>query len=164
MSETPVPDALPAPGLTVTLDELRALGPTPLGTGEWFAIDQPRVDTFADATDDHQWIHVDPQRAAAGPFGQTIAHGYLTLSLIPCLLDGLLRITDQVRGTNYGIDRARFTSVVPVGAQVRMTAGLLEIKDRPDGGVQYKVGIELNVRDQERPALVAEILLLAYNS
>jgi len=151
-------------GLKVTFDELRSLRETALGTSGWVLVDQSRVDRFADATEDHQWIHVDPQRAAEGPFGTTIAHGYLTLSLVPRLLEDLLCITDLVRGTNYGVDRARFTSPVPVGSKVRMTGRLLEVRTRTDGGLQYKVGVELHVRDQERPALVAEVVYLAYNS
>jgi acyl dehydratase len=147
----------------VTVEELRGLGETPLGESDWLVIDQDRVNGFADVTEDHQWIHVDQERAAQGPFGTTIAHGYLTLSLIPRLLEELLVVTDQVRGTNYGIDRARFTSPVPVGSRVRMSGRLVEVRPRADGGVQYKVGVELQVDGQERPALVAEILLLAYD-
>lgn len=156
-----------APGTTtleVTLAELRELGETDLGSSRWFALEQPRVDLFADATDDHQWIHVDPERAAAGPFGRTIVHGYLTLSLVPRLLEDLLRVTDQVRGTNYGIDRARFTSPVPVGSEVALSGRLLEVRSRPDGGLYYRVGVELRVRDSDRPALVAKCSYLAYDS
>lgn len=151
-------------GLAVTFDELKGMGPTPLATSDWLVVDQERVDRFADATEDHQWIHVDPARAAEGPFGTTIAHGYLTLSLVPRLLEDLLRVTDQVRGTNYGIDRARFPSPVPVGSAVRLGGELLEVRTRGDGGLQYKVRVELQVRDQERPALVAEVIYLAYDS
>lgn len=147
----------------VTFEELRSLGETPLGESDWLLVDQERVNGFADVTEDHQWIHVDPQRAAAGPFGTTIAHGYLTLSLIPRLLEGLLVVTDQVRGTNYGIDRARFTAPVPVGSRVRLSGRLAEVQQRADGGLQYKVGVELQVEGQDRPALVAEIIYLAYD-
>lgn len=147
----------------VTFDELRELGQTDLGESGWLVIDQDRVNGFADVTEDHQWIHVDPARAADGPFGTTIAHGYLTLSLVPCLLEEVIVVTDQVRGTNYGIDRARFTSPVPVGSRVRLAGRLLEVRPRPDGGLQYKLGVELEVDGQDRPALVAEIILLAYD-
>jgi acyl dehydratase len=147
----------------VTLAELRDLGETPLGESDWLVVDQDRVNGFADVTEDHQWIHVDPERAAQGPFGTTIAHGYLTLSLVPRLLEDLLVVTDQVRGTNYGIDRARFTSPVPVGSRVRLGGRLLEVRSRPDGGLQYKVGVELQVDGQDRPALVAETIYLAYD-
>ena len=150
-------------GLAVPFDELKGMGPTPLATSDWLVVDQERITRFADATEDHQWIHVDPARAAEGPFGTTIAHGYLTLSLVPRLLEDLLQVTDQVRGTNYGVDRARFTSPVPVGSAVRMSGELLEVRTRSDGGLQYKVRVELQVRDQERPALVAEVIYLAYD-
>ena len=148
----------------VTLSALRGMGETDLGSSEPLLIDQDRINGFADATDDHQWIHVDPDRAAAGPFGATIAHGYLTLSLVPRLLTDLLLVTDQVRGANYGIDRARFPSVVPVGARVRMTGRLLAVTDRDDGGVRYKVGVDVRVVGSDRPSLVAELLFLAYDS
>jgi len=146
----------------VTVAELTTMGRTPLGTSGWVLLDQERIDRFADATEDHQWIHVDPERAAGGPFGGTIAHGYLTLSLVPRLLEDLLEVSDQVRGTNYGVDRARFTSPVPVGSEVQMSGELVQARTRPDGGVQYAVHVELRVRDAERPALVAEIIYLAY--
>ena len=149
--------------VTVTFEQLKGMGPTQLGTSDWLVMDQERVNRFADATEDHQWIHVDPQRAADGPFGRTIAHGYLTLSLVPRLLEDLLTVTDQVRGTNYGVDRARFTSPVPVGAEVRMSAELVEVNPRSDGGLQYKVRVQMQVRDQERPALVAEVIYLCYD-
>jgi acyl dehydratase len=147
----------------VTVEELRGLGETPLGESDWLIIDQDRVNGFADVTEDHQWIHVDQELAAQGPFGTTIAHGYLTLSLIPRLLEELIVVTDQVRGANYGIDRARFTSPVPVGSRVRMSGRLIEVRHRSDGGVQWKVGVELQVDGQDRPALVAETIYLAYD-
>ncbi len=147
----------------VTLEELSRLGETSLGESDWLLVDQNRVNGFADVTEDHQWIHVDRERAAQGPFGTTIAHGYLTLSLIPRLLEQLLVVTDQVRGTNYGIDRARFTSPVPVGSRVRLSGRLVEVRPRADGGLQYKVGVQLQVEGQERPALVAETIYLAYD-
>lgn len=148
----------------VTVQELADLGETDLGVSPWMTIEQPRVDQFAEATNDHQWIHVDPRRAAEGPFGTTIAHGYLTVSLIPYLLDQLLTITDQVRGANYGIDRARFTSPVPVGARVRLKARLLTVAPRQDSGLQFKVGVEIHIEGQERPALVGDFLYLTYGA
>lgn len=150
------------PNRTVTVQELAELGETDLGLSPWMTVEQPRIDQFADATNDHQWIHVDPQRAAEGPFGTTIAHGYLTLSLIPYLLDQLLSISDQVRGANYGVDRARFTSPVPVGARIRMKGRLLTVTPRQDGGLQFKVGVEIQIEGQDRPALVGEFLYLTY--
>lgn len=150
------------PNIELTVDELLRGGPRELGTSDWLAIDQSRIDVFADATDDHQWIHVDPDKAAQGPFGATIAHGYLTLSLVPRLLDNLMTITDQQRGTNYGVERARFTSPVPVGSELRMHGRLTSVKKRDDGGVQFNLAFEVEIRDQERPALVGEVILLTY--
>lgn len=152
------------PNLTVTVDELQRLGETDLGWSRWLPVEQPRVDLFADATEDHQWIHVDPERGAQGPFGATIAHGYLTLSLIPYLLEDLLTVSDQVRGANYGIDRARFTSPVRVGSRVRMKGRLLSVQERADGGLQYKVGVEVHIENRERPALVGDFLYLTYGA
>lgn len=150
------------PPLTVTVDQLGGLGDTDLGWSDWLTVDQPRIDGFASATEDQQWIHVDPVRAAEGPFGVTIAHGYLTLSLVPRLLDDLLTISDQARGTNYGIERARFTSPVKVGSQVRMHGRLVRVQPRADGGLQFAVAAQVQVQGQERPALVAEVLFLTY--
>lgn len=148
--------------LETTVAGLAGAGVRDLGATGWFRIDQRRVDLFADATDDHQWIHVDPERATAGPFGTTIAHGYLSLSLLPRLLGELLTVTDQVRGTNYGLDRVRFTSPVPVGAEIRLAAQLVETQRRDDGGVRYRVAARLELRGQERPAMVGEAVFLAY--
>ncbi len=150
------------PPTTVTVQELAALGETDLGVSDWMDIEQPRVHVFADATNDHQWIHVDPERAASGPFGTTIAHGYLTMSLIPYLLDQLLAITDQTRGANYGVDRARFTNPVRVGSRIRMRARLLTVTPRSDGGFQFKVSVTIEIDGEERPALVGEFLYLTY--
>lgn len=142
--------------------ELRDSQELDLGAGPWFQIDQRRIDTFADATDDHQWIHVDSERASQGPFGTTIAHGYLTLSLVPRLLEDLLEITDQQRGTNYGVDRVRFTNVVATGSDVRMKARIRETIQRSDGGIQLAISFEMQVRDQERPAAVGDVIYLTY--
>ncbi|MGW4340362.1 MaoC family dehydratase [Rhodococcus koreensis] len=148
--------------LQITVAELARLGKRDLGATEWLTIDQNRVNLFADATDDHQWIHVDPHRAVSGPFGTTIAHGYLTLSLLPRQLEQLLQVTDQVRGTNYGIDRMRFTSPVLVGAEIRLVAELADTHLRDDGGVQYKVTVRIELRGQARPVMVGESIYLAY--
>jgi acyl dehydratase len=147
---------------TPTVAELAATRQRDLGTTEWMVVDQSRVDRFADATDDHQWIHVDPERAKSGPFGTTIAHGYLTLSLVPRMLEQLLEVSDQVRGTNYGLDRVRFTSPVPVGTEIRLAAQLIDATMRDDGGVQYKVSLRVELRDQERPAMLGESIYLSY--
>jgi len=97
----------------LTIAELEETGERELGTSSWVQIEQRRIDLFAEATDDHQWIHVDPAAAAQGPFGQTVAHGYLTLSLLPALLSEVLSVTDARMGVNYGVERVRFTSPVP---------------------------------------------------
>ncbi|MFV9431734.1 MaoC family dehydratase [Rhodococcus aetherivorans] len=150
------------PTLTTTVEELAASSRYDFGCTDWMTVEQQRIDTFADATDDHQWIHVDPHRAASGPFGSTIAHGYLTLSLVPRLLDRLLTISDQVRGTNYGIDRVRFTNPVPVGSEIRLAAQLTDVCVRGDGGVRYTIAVRVDIRGEERPAMVGESIYLAY--
>jgi acyl dehydratase len=150
--------------LEITVAELAEARDLDLGVSDWLELTQDRVDTFADATNDRQWIHVDAERAAEGPFGVTIAHGYLTLSLVPFLFKQLLVITDQGRGTNYGLESVRFTSVVPVGAEVRLAASVSESTRRDDGGVQYRVALRIEILGQERPAMVGESIYLTYPS
>lgn len=152
----------PAAPREVTVAELATMAGVDLGATDWTTIDQDRINLFADATDDHQWIHVDPERAAAGPFGRTIAHGYLTLALVPRLLESLLTITDQARGTNYGLERVRFTNPVPVGSRVRMAAEIAAATQREDGGVQYTVSVRVDIEGQERPAMIGQTVYLAY--
>lgn len=149
--------------LHVTVSELAKVENLDLGFSEWLSVEQSRVDIFADATDDHQWIHVDENRAASGPFGRTIAHGYLTLALLPRMIGQLLTVTDQVRGTNYGVDRIRFTNPIPVGSSVRLAAQVLSSRVREDGGVQYRVAVRIDIRGVERPAMVGESIYLAYS-
>ena len=132
-----------------------------LGTSSWAAIEQRQIDLFAEATGDHQWIHVDPDAAALGPFGQTIAHGYLTLSLLPMLLAEVMIVTDARMGVNYGVERVRFTAPVPSGSRVRLHAKLLGSERRP-AGVLFRIGIEMEIEGGEKPALVGEVLYLAY--
>jgi len=131
-----------------------------LGASEWWTIEQRHIDLFAEATGDHQWIHVDPERAAAGPFGGTIAHGYLSLSLLPRLMDDLFEVADAKVGINYGIDRIRFTSPVRSGSRVRLKARFASAEPKA-GGVLYRVGVEVEIEGGERPALVGEVLYLA---
>lgn len=152
------------PPVTITLKELYERSAFDLGVSDWFTVGQPRIDQFAEATQDHQWIHVDPARAAEGPFGSTIAHGYLTLSLVPHLLDGLLTISDQKRGTNYGIDSARFTHPVRVSSEIRLAGRILSTELRADDGVKYAVEAQIQIKGQERRALVGIFLYLAYRS
>jgi acyl dehydratase len=146
---------------TLTLEELEQGGERDLGATDWVTLDQARINGFADATGDHQWIHVDPDKAAQGPFGGTIAHGYLSLSLLPGLMPDVLRVEGARMGINYGIDRIRFTSPVPVGSQVRVKARLLSAERRGEG-VLYKLGVEVEIKDAEKPALVGEVLYLVF--
>jgi acyl dehydratase len=143
------------------VDELKALVGTHLGYSEYRTVTQEEVNLFADATDDHQWIHVDPERAAAGPFGHTIAHGFLTLSLVPQLTGDLLRVDGVTMAINYGLNKVRFTSPVPVGSQVRAGATLVSIDDVP-GGVQMALDVVVEIKDAERPACVAQTLSRLY--
>lgn len=152
------------PNVVLTVEELAEAEGLDFGVGPWFPIDQKRIRLFADATEDRQWIHVDEERAAEGPFGTAIAHGYLTLALVPRLLRDLLEVTDQLRGMNYGIDRLRFTGTVPSGSRVRMKATLNRSTRRADRGVQYGVHFEVEVEGHDRPAAVGEVLYLTYAS
>jgi acyl dehydratase len=136
------------------LDEVKALAGKDLGKSSWLEITQERVNLFADATDDHQWIHVDPQRAAAGPFGAPIAHGYLTLSLVIPLFHDLLEITGLSMSVNYGLDKLRFPSPVKVGSKIRI-GGVVDKVDDVPGGVQMYVDLTIEVEGQAKPALVA---------
>lgn len=148
--------------LEITVEELAEANDLDLGASPWQVVEQRRVDTFADATDDHQWVHVDQERAAGGPFGGTIAHGYLTLSLVPAMLKQLMTITDHGRGTNYGLERVRFTAPVRVGSEIRLAASVQGATRRDDGGVQYRVALRVEVNGQERPAMVGESIYVTY--
>lgn len=132
-----------------------------LGVSDWHTVEQKHIDLFADATGDHQWIHVDPDMAAQGPFGTTVAHGYLSLSLLPLLLGQVMSVTDAKMGVNYGTDKIRFTNPVPSGSRVRAKARLLSGQRKGDG-VLYKVGVEIEIEGQEKPALVGEVLYLVF--
>ena len=145
----------------LTMAELEQAEERELGTSAWVAIEQRQIDLFAEATGDHQWIHVDPAAAALGPFGQTIAHGYLTLSLLPALLSEVFSVTDARMGVNYGVERVRFTSPVPSGSRVRLHAKLRGSERRPNG-VLFRIGVELEIEGVDKPALVGEVLYLAY--
>jgi acyl dehydratase len=140
-----------------TIEQLAAAVGEPLGTGEWLAIEQDRVDRFADATGDHQWIHVDRERAAAGPYGTTIAHGYLTLSLIPVLRASAFTLEGTSRIVNYGLDRVRFPAPLRVGARVRCHTELVDIRE-VTGGWQVAVRCTLEADDEDKPVCVADTL------
>jgi acyl dehydratase len=143
------------------VDELRGAVGSQLGVSDWITIDQSQIDTFADATLDHQWIHVDEALAAAGPFGGTIAHGFLTLSLLSHLVSQTFRIEGTKMGVNYGLNRVRFTSPVPVGSKVRGNVELVDVTDI-EGGVQMTTKVTVEIEGSERPALVAEWLTRRY--
>lgn len=146
----------------VTLDELKNFsGEKDLGVSEWHRVEQKHIDLFADATGDHQWIHVDHEAAKNGPFGTTIAHGYLSISLLPMLMSQVMSVSGVKMGINYGTDRVRFTNPVPSGSEVRLKAKLLSAEPKGDGFL-YKVGVELEIKDQEKPAMVGEVLYLVF--
>ncbi|MYF28958.1 MAG: MaoC family dehydratase [Gammaproteobacteria bacterium] len=132
-----------------------------LGPTEWLVIDQARIDRFAEATDDRQWIHVDPVAAAEGPFGATIAHGYLTLSLVNRFMPDLLTVTDASMGVNYGCEKVRFPSPVRVGSRIR-GKGELVSAEPAGGGLQVLVRVTVEIEGQDRPACVADTLSRFY--
>ena len=143
-----------------TADELHAAIGQPLGPSDWLLVDQARISTFADATGDHQWIHVDPARAADGPFGSTVAHGYLTLSLVPALVATMVDYAGWRVKLNYGSNRVRFPAAVPVDSSVRLQAEIADVVDTR-AGIQVLVRLSMEVRHPdgtvaERPGLVAE--------
>jgi acyl dehydratase len=146
---------------TLSKDELEQARDLDLGASDWTTIQQEQIQKFAEATHDHQWIHVDPDMAKQGPFGTTVAHGYLSLSLLPFLLSQVLNVSDALMGVNYGIEKLRFTGPVPSGSDVRLKAKLNRAERRGEG-VRYTVGVEIEVRDQEKPALVGEVVYLVY--
>jgi acyl dehydratase len=148
---------------TTTLAELPSLKGQVLGTSEWFEVTQDRVNTFADATDDHQWIHVDPERATAqSPFGGPIGHGFLTLSLFVPMWSQILLVTDMTMGVNYGLNKVRFPAPVPVGSRIRMTATLIDVEEVKGGGLQLLVGGIIEREGSDKPVCVLESLSRFY--
>ncbi|HWE09992.1 MAG TPA: MaoC family dehydratase [Solirubrobacteraceae bacterium] len=148
-------------GLVTDLAGLPALAGRHAGYTDWQVMEQERVDMFADATDDHQWIHVDTERATASPFGGTIAHGYLTLALVAPVSQQLVQVTDALTGINYGLDRVRFPAPMPVGAEWRGGLEVVEVTELPAGG-QMKLRITIEVKGAEKPSLVADALVRVY--
>ena len=144
----------------VAYADLESIAGTEVGVSDWHLIDQERVNLFADATGDHQWIHVDVEKAKAA-MGGTIAHGFLTLSLLPMLGAEVLRVEGTTRGINYGSDKVRFTNMVPVGSKVRLRQKCLGVEAK-SGGKQMRMEATIEVEGQERPALVAETLTVVY--
>ncbi|GAA1298479.1 MaoC family dehydratase [Pseudonocardia xinjiangensis] len=144
------------------IEELTALAGADLGVTAWHEITQDRVDTFADATDDHQWIHVDAERARTGPFGTTIAHGYLTLSLIIPLFGELLEIRGTSMSVNYGLEKVRFPSPVPVGSRIRLHGTVDSVDEVGGNGVQMALTFTIEIDGSTKPACVAQALFRHY--
>jgi acyl dehydratase len=142
-------------------DELKGLVGQDLGSSAWLEITQERVNTFADATGDHQWIHVDVQKAKAGPFGAPIAHGYLTLSLVIPLFGELLKVDGVKMGVNYGLEKVRFPHPVPVGSKIRLNAKVVSVEDVP-GGTQSTFDFTVEIDGVAKPACVARTVYRQY--
>jgi acyl dehydratase len=156
-------ETIPAEMRTISgIEGYKALLGQALGDSDWLQIDQDRINQFADATGDHQWIHVDVERAKQGPFGAPIAHGFLTMSLIPALTGGLLKVEGVKMAINYGSNRVRFPSPVRVGSRVKASVKNDSIEDVP-GGIQVVNEVTISIEGQEKPALVAEIVTRYYN-
>jgi len=150
------------PTIVPHIDALADMVGRHLGHSEWITISQERVQQFADATGDHQWIHLDTERAKTGPFGGTIAHGYLTLSLGPLLLPQIWRVEGVTMGVNYGANRVRFMSPVPVGSRLRAGAKLLEVT-AVAGGTQVVLEVTFEVEGATKPSCVAEVIFRYYS-
>jgi len=146
---------------TATFDTIKDFVGQEIGVSDWIEIDQDRVNQFADATGDHQWIHVDVERAKK-ELGSPIAHGYLTLSLIPYLTSGMLSVEGVSRGINYGSNKVRFTNIVPVGSKVRARQKLTNVEEKA-GGLQLTNEVTVEIDGQDRPACVAETISIIYN-
>jgi acyl dehydratase len=143
------------------IDELREAVGTVIGSSDWHVVDQERIDRFAEATADHQWIHVDAERAKGGPFGTTIAHGFLSLSLIPMMSYETYTVGNVAMAVNYGLNKVRFPAPVPSGSKVRATFELLDVSD-VSGGVQVVNRATVEVERQDKPAVVAETVARLY--
>ena len=148
-------------GMQVSYDSLTEQVGAHLGPTDWMTVDQARIDLFADATNDHQWIHVDPVAAAEGPFGATIAHGYLTLALVNSFLPDLLTVTDTSMGVNYGCERVRFPHPVTVGSRIRGRGEVISVEPA-GGGLQVLVRVEVEIEGGDRPACVVDTLSRFY--
>jgi acyl dehydratase len=132
-----------------------------LGVSEWVTVDQGMIDNFAEATGDHQWIHVDPERAAQGPFGRTIAHGFLTLSLLPRLVQQVYRVENVAMAVNYGLDKVRFIAPVPVGARIRVSSEVLGVEEA-GGGLRVRLASTVELEGSDKPACVAHTIAQLY--
>ena len=145
------------PTVVDTLDDLASLVGQPLEPSTWVEVDQQRIDAFAGATGDHQWIHTDPARAKDGPFGGTIAHGYLTLSLLIPMWTEILDVREVTTKVNYGLNKVRFPAPVPAGSKLRATATLTAVDPVP-GGAQLTADITIEIEGAAKPACVAQLL------
>jgi acyl dehydratase len=144
------------------IEQLRRLIGHEVAVSDWIAIDQERIDRFADATDDHQWIHVDPGRAAKSPLKGTIAHGFLTLSMLPYLMNAALKLPPARMTLNYGLNRVRFTRPVPAGSRIRARIGLLDIAEAPGGALDLHWRVTVEIEGADKPACVAETIARRY--
>jgi len=144
------------------LSELAALAGQDIATSDWITITQEQVNQFAQATGDHQWIHVDVERAKKGPFGAPIAHGFLTLSLLPMFVESSVEVLDTRMGVNYGLNRVRFTAPVPVGSRLRAHVKLLECQPVAENGFQMTWGVTVEREGSDKPVCVAESLTRRY--
>lgn len=143
------------------IDALRAEITNDLGHGDWVTVSQERIATFADATEDHQWIHLNAERAKSGPYGVTIAHGYLTLSLLTRLCEGMLAVEGTKMAINYGLNRVRFPAPVPSGSRIRASAKLAGVEDI-DGGVQVLLDVTVECEAGTKPVCVAQTVSRFY--
>jgi acyl dehydratase len=142
-----------------SVGELAALKGQPVGHSEWVTITQEAVNLFADATGDHQWIHVDPERAANGPFGTTIAHGYLTRALLSRLMHQIFSVDGVKLGINYGLNKVRLPGPVPVGAKIRAESSVVDVTDLGDGAYQVTLSTTVAIEGGTKPACVAESIV-----
>ncbi|MCC7488218.1 MAG: MaoC family dehydratase [Gammaproteobacteria bacterium] len=150
------------PRIVRTIEDAKALVGQEIGVSDWVLVDQQRIDRFAEATDDHQWIHVDTARARTEmPGGQTIAHGYLVLSLLPALMDKLVSMPTLQRAINYGLNKVRFKNPVPAGSRVRLRSVLLQAQKRA-GALQVILENTIEIEGQAKPACVAEVIALYF--
>ena len=144
-----------------SMDAYKALVGTHLGYSDYVTVTQEQVNLFADATGDHQWIHVDPERAKTSPFGGPIAHGYLTRSLSPVLMGQVVRVEGVTMGVNYGTNKVRFPAPVPVGSEIRLGASVAEVEDI-GGGIQVALDVTIEVKDAAKPSCVAQVVFRYY--
>lgn len=145
-----------------SVDELRAAVGEHLGYSDWHTVDQAQVTAFADATGDHQWIHIDTERAAQGPFGTTVAHGFLVLSLLPILVSEVYRVNGVRMGLNYGLNRVRFPAPVPTGSKIRAGTRLVSVEEAADRGLQVVTETAVELEGGTKPCCVAESVVRLY--